>query len=232
MARQKSSSKTKVKFNLIDLFCFAISLITSIIVVFFYHENPPFYTFMSIVALNGGVANTILKIKGRRSNFVFGVLEGIACGYTALVNHFYGNAVINFAFYIPSSLIGLHSWGNHLGKNNNVIARKFTLAQAIIVATTFVAATILLNVILRALNGSATILDSASTVFIVFAMILVVLRYREQWFFWLASDILQLIMWTTTNDPAVLMLRIFFPLSDIYGYINWRKLIKTSKKAN
>ena len=43
------------------------------------------------------------------------------------------------------------------------------------------------------------------------------------------SDALQLIMWTQTNDPAVLALRIFFPLAAVYGYINWKKLIGTPK---
>lgn len=80
--------------------------------------------------------------------------------------------------------------------------------------------------LLVALGGEYTILDSAATVLVIFATILAVLRFREQWLFWLLSDILQLIMWTTINDPAVLTLRIFFPIGAVYGYINWRKLIK------
>ncbi|MBR3122365.1 nicotinamide mononucleotide transporter [Candidatus Saccharibacteria bacterium] len=222
--------KSKLQFNLLDLFCFAVGIVTSIIVVFFYHENSPFYTFMSIVALNGGIICTVLNIKGRRSNFIYGFVESFACGYTSLANHFYGNALINFVFYAPSTLAGFYTWGKHRNKDKKVIARKFTPIQAITATAIFVTTTIMLNLVLDAMGGSSTLLDSAATILVIFATLLAVFRYREQWLFWLASDILQLIMWTTTNDPAVLVLRIFFPLSAIYGYLNWRKLIKTDTK--
>ena len=185
---------------------------------------------MSIVALNGGIICTVLNVKGRRNNFIFGFFEAFACGYTSLVNHFLGNALINFVFYAPTTLIGFYSWGKHRDQDKQVIARKFTTAQTILAIIIFIATTAILNYVLDALGGSSTILDSAATILIIFATLLGVFRYREQWIFWLASDTLQLIMWTTTNDPAVLTLRIFFPLSAIYGYLNWRKLIRTSSK--
>ncbi len=229
MPKKNKSKTTKIKFNLLDWLCFAISAVVSLIIILFYHENPPFYTFMGIVALNTGVIGTILNIKGYRSNYIFALINAFACFYTSWINHFIGNALMNLAFYGPANLVGFHSWGKHSGKDKKVIARKFTLIQAIAAAFIFIITTILFNVILVALGGSQTILDSATTVLAVFAIILSILRFREQWVFWLLSDILQLIMWTTTNDPAVLALRIFFPLSSIYGYISWRKLIKKPK---
>ena len=225
-SHSKHKNNTAIHFNFLDWLCIAISLAVSIVVIFFYHENSPFYTFVSVVALNGGVLGTILSIKGRRSNFIIAFIEAFACFYTSWANHFIGNALINILFYAPATIIGFHSWGKHSGRDKKVIARKFTPIQAIIAIAIFVATTILLNLILVALGGAYTIIDSAATILIIFATILAVLRFREQWLAWLLSDILQLIMWTTTNDPAILALRIFFPLSAIYGYINWRKLIK------
>ena len=225
MAKRTYRNNTHIHFNALDWLCFIASIVVSVVIILFYHENPPFYTIMSIIALNGGVIGTILNIKGYRINYLFALIESFACFYTSWVQHFIGNALINLVFYAPATIIGFYFWGKHSNKNKKVIARKFTPTQALITIIIFVTVTALLNMLLVALGGEYTILDSAATVLVIFATILSVLRFREQWLFWLLSDILQLIMWTTTNDPAVLALRIFFPIGAIYGYINWRKLI-------
>lgn len=226
MTKKTKKQATKIKLNFIDWFCIIASAIISILTLVFYHENPPLYTIVSVIALMGGVIATILSIKGYRINFIFAFIESFACGYTSQANHFFGNAVINVFFYAPFMILGFYLWGKHQDKNKKVIARKFTPLQIILAVAIFIIATIALNSMLKLFGGEQTILDSSATILVVFATVLSVLRYRETWVFWLLSDILQLIMWTTTNDPAVLALRIFFPLSAIYGYIYWRKLVK------
>jgi nicotinamide mononucleotide transporter len=225
---RKYSKKQKRRFNLLDYFCIGASIVLSIAIALFYHENPPFYTAMSIVALICGVVDTILNIKGFRSTYIFAFIEAFACFYTSWTNHFLGNAIINLVFYAPIALFGFYSWGKHRDKNKRVIARRFTTKQAIVTAIVYLVVVMILNAVLTTFGGKLTILDSAATVFVIFAIVLSVLRFREQWIFWFLSDILQLIMWTTTNDPAVLALRIFFPLGAIYGYVNWKTLIGSS----
>ena len=229
MSEEERNKKPK-KFNLLDWFCVAISVIVSLIIIFFYHENPPFYTFMSVVALNCGIIGTVFAIKGYRINYIFAFVESFAFFYTSWVKLFFGNALMNLLFYAPANLIGFYLWGKHSDKEERVIARSFTLTQSLIVTIVFFVSTIVLNIILTAFGGAHTIIDSASTVLAIFATSLAILRFREQWLFWLVADLLQLVIWTTTNDPAALALRIFFPLSSIYGYINWRKLLKKSKE--
>lgn len=232
MSKKKQSKTTKIHFNPLDWFCFFIIFIISLLIVFFYHENPPFYTFMSIIALDCGVIGMILNVKGHRFYYLFAFIESFACFYTSWTQRFVGNALINLLFYAPITLVGFHSWSKHSDKNQRVVARKFTVRQAIIALVIFITTTLLLNFILIILGGTFTLLDSAATIFVIFATTLSVLRFREQWIFWFLSDILQFIMWTTTNDPAILTLRFFFPLSAIYGYINWNKLIKKRKNRH
>ena len=119
---KKSSQKshrnnTRIHFNALDWFCFIASAIISVAIILFYHENPPFYTIMSIVALNGGVIETILNIKGYRINYLFAFFESFACFYTSWAQHFIGNALINLVFYAPATIIGFYSWGKHSNKN-------------------------------------------------------------------------------------------------------------------
>lgn len=219
-------TKPKKKLNLLDWAFIAIGLIVSVYILIFYHENPPLYTIVSVIALNGGIIGTVLSIKGYKINFIFSFIESFACGYTSQVNHFFGNAVINIFFYAPCMILGYFLWGKHQSKDKKVIARKLTPVQIAISIVIFIVATAVLNLILTTFDGNQTILDSSGTVLVAFATILSILRYRETWLVWLLCDILQLLLWTTTNDPALLTLRIFFPISALYGYIYWKKLLK------
>ena len=134
--------------------------------------------------------------------------------------------MINVLFFAPCAFIGFYLWSKNSRKNGEVIARKLTFKQVILVIATFLISTFSLNFFLESVGGQSTILDSSGNILVIFASILVVFRYREQWLFWFASDILQLIMWSTASDPTILVMRIFFVFGSIYGYINWRKLLK------
>lgn len=227
----KNQRHQKRLFNYLDWFCILIGVLTSIATIFIGNERSPLYIIAGLVALNGGIIGTILGIKGRRSNFIFAVLNALAYGYTAWCNQFYGSAIINILVYMPFSFFGFYSWGKNRNANKEVIARKLSVRQLVFFTMAIITSTIVLNSILILCNGSSTILDSAATVLVFFATILAILRYREQWIVWLIADVLQLFMWTTTNDPAILVMRIFFPLSSIYGFINWRKLVQKPKKS-
>ena len=134
-------------------------------------------------------------------------------------------------FYVFICIIGFYFWGKHSGRNKNVIARKLGPCQIAIVLLLLIIATLNLNMLLIFLNGRSTLIDSISTVLIIFASILGVLRYREQWLIWIVSDTLVLIMWLETGNPAVIVTRIFFVIGSIFGYVNWRKFIGTHSKT-
>lgn len=230
MPKKKSSqlkkSTTKVHFNLFDYIFFAVGIITSIATIIFYQSRSPLYIVFSVIALDSAIISTILSIKGRRSSFCFSLINALSFGFVSWSNQFYGSAMINVLFFAPCAFIGFYLWSKNSRKNGEVIARKLTFKQVILVIATFLISTFSLNFFLESVGGQSTILDSSGNILVIFASILVVFRYREQWLFWFASDILQLIMWSTASDPTILVMRIFFVFGSIYGYINWRKLLK------
>ena len=124
-----------------------------------------------------------------------------------------------------SLIIGFYSWGKHSNKNKDVIARKLSIWQIIVATIAFIIALFGLNFILECCGGHSTILDSAATILIIFASVLGVLRYREQWTIWIIADFLMLLMWINSNNPAVIVMRTFYVVGSIYGYFNWRKFI-------
>ena len=227
-AKSSIQNSKKFHFGILDWFCILFGLSMSIITPFLDYTHSQIYIIVSIVMLICGLFEIILGIKGRRSNYIFAIINTFASVYIAWIDQFYGNMAIN-AFYIFVCLFGFYSWGKHRDRNKDVIARKLTIRQILIAAAIFIVVSMSLNIALEVLGGHATPLDSTSTILIIFASILGALRYREQWILWAITNMLTCIMWIGTGNPAAIAMHAFYVVTSIYGYFNWRKLIGDEK---
>ncbi len=223
---KKQKQKTKIKFNLFDYFWFAVGIVVSIIAPFINHEHTPLYIVLDIIALNSAILAEIISAKGHRVCYIFSVISAITYGLVAWINGFYGGAAINIFFFAPVGLIGFYLWGRNSNKKKEVIARRLSLTQIIILVAAIAISSVGLKLALEHLGGSSTLLDSISTVIVPVASILSVLRYRETWVLWFISDILILIMWTGSTDLPILVQRVFYPIVSVYGFFSWKKLLK------
>ncbi len=218
--------KAKSKFNLFDYFWFAVGVVVSIVVSITDHEHSFFYTLSCVISLNSAIVTEILAAKGRRICHIFSVVAALSYGLVAWINKYYGGAISNILFYAPVAIVGFYLWGKNSNKKKEVIARKLSITQIIVLIIAIIASTFGLNIILKYYGGNATILDSFSTVLIPIASILGVLRYRETWVIWFISDIVILAMWTDSPDILILTQRIFYPIVAIYAYFSWDRLLK------
>lgn len=222
----KKQNNKKFSLNIIDWLFVIAAMVTSIVTLIINRDHSPLYMIADISALVAGVIYMLLSVKGYRSNFIFSVFSAAAFAYIAWSNQFYGNVAVNLFYYIPCALIGFYLWGKHSNKNHEVKARKLTPKQSLLVVILLIMATMSLKLILDVVGGASTFLDSATATLTFAANILVLLRYREQWLLWILVDAFQLMMWSTTDDPVMIVLRILYPLSAVYGYVYWKKLIK------
>ena len=203
--KNKNVATRRFRFSPLDWLCIATGVTVSIMTILTDQSHSSTYIAASIILLNAGILEVVLGINGRRSCYIF--------------------AAIGAAFSILVAQI------DHSDKNKDVIARRLTTKQIIIVGIIFVVSSIGLKLILDSMGSQSTMLDGIATIMIVFASLLGVLRYREQWLAWFVADVLLLIMWIGTGGPAIIATRVFFVLSSIYGYINWRKLVKGNKRS-
>jgi nicotinamide mononucleotide transporter len=227
--RKKLQPKLR-ELSFIDYFSIVIGITASILTIAIERGHIPIYIVMSVLMLNCGIMETVLGIKGRRSNYVFALFGAISTIFVAFLDHFYGNMAFN-VFYFFMSIIGFHLWGKHISGGKNIVVRKLSPFQGVVIIISLVIVAIGLNIFLEHLGGHSTVLDSVATVLIVFASVLGVLRYREQWLVWATADVLILIMWLDTGNPAAIVMRTFFIIGSIVGYINWSKLPETCKRA-
>ena len=149
--------------------------------------------------------------------------------WLAYQNRFYGEVIEN-VFYIVTMIWGIFVWGKNMQDNNDgtqdVIAKKFTLTQWVVSAVLTLFATAIMGSWLTSIGSNQAYLDAATNVMAIFAQIMMVRRYREQWVWWIVIDVLNIWMWGVVGNWSMVAMYIAWTVNCIYGWINWTKLNK------
>ena len=179
---------------------------------------------LSLVTGMLGVFSVTLCSQRKVSSFVFGVFQ-IGC-YMVLAarQHFYGELVEN-AFYMLTTLYGAYAWSRNYDSGddgNSVQARHLTAKGWAVTLATFVAGTLAGYLILRKTADPHPLLDTVSSVPAFVAQVLMMLRYREQWIFWIAVDVIKVAMWIMQGDWCMAAQFAFWTFVCFYGLKKWK----------
>ena len=160
---------------------------------------------------------------------LFGALLAVVFGYLSYTQGFFGNAAINLLYSFPISLYGLWLWFKNSQCGILTDNRSLTDSQKKLTA----------GVTLAALSGSCAFsyfmgssmwyLDGMSAVLPILGTWFLVNMYKEQWYFWLTYNLLEVAMWFTVLSAApemlaIFVMRIIFFINSIFGYVNWNKV--------
>jgi nicotinamide mononucleotide transporter len=187
---------------------------------------------ISPISAISGIFCVVLAAKGKISNWMYGIVNSVLYGYLAYRSGYYGDAIINIAYFLPTQFVGLLFWKTRLksGSNADVKMRKLTAKQALyIIGLGFIAAVgfglclhfvdnWFTDVMKRNVSiynyfeqvfGTGAILvgpflDSATEVTQVLAQLFMVLAFAEQWILWIITNIITIIMWfvVIVADPS------------------------------
>ena len=186
----------------------------------------------SILGMVSGVSGIICNVfvsKGKISNYFFGLIFAYTYFYISLGANFLGEMNTTLYVYIPAQFIGYFLWKANMQKEQNsdaVIAKALTVNGWIGLIAFLVIGTLLFVEILNYYGGSSTGLDGLSTIIVVAAQALMVLRYREQWLLWIVLNIISILLWA--DNTSMYVMYSAYLLNSLYGYYNWSKLQKAS----
>lgn len=186
----------------------------------------------SILGMVSGVSGIICNVfvsKGKISNYFFGLIFAYTYFYISLGANFLGEMNTTLYVYIPAQFIGYFLWKANMQKEQNsdaVIAKALTVKGWIGLLAFLIIGTLLFVEILNYYGGSSTGLDGLSTIIVVAAQVLMVLRYREQWLLWIVLNIISIALWA--ENTAMYVMYSAYLLNSLYGYYNWSKLQKTN----
>ena len=176
-----------------------------------------------------GTICVVLVSKGKISNYFFGLIFAYTYFYVAWHQNYIGEMNSVLYIYLPAQFIGYFLWKANMQKEQNsdaVIAKALTVNGWIGLIAFLVIGTLLFVEILNYYGGSSTGLDGLSTIIVVAAQALMVLRYREQWLLWIVLNIISILLWA--DNTSMYVMYSAYLLNSLYGYYNWSKLQKAS----
>ena len=185
-----------------------------------------------VVAGIAGCISVVLTAKGRWMMYPIGFIQNFTYTVLAFQNMFYGE-VIEQVFYIVTMIWGMVAWARNMHTNEDgtqdVNTRKFGLAEWLFTIVGVAIGTWLFGRVLVAMGAAQPYTDAATNVMALFAQILMVKRYREQWALWLLIDVFCIKMWWVAGNWSMVAMYVAWTANCIYGWINWTKLNKKSE---
>lgn len=208
-----------------------VFLLTGILLqvaVFWLAPDGDALTLLSSVA---GVLCVVLGAQGKISNFVFGFIQVITYIYLSLVAKLYGQVGIN-VFYLLTMIFGIFTWLRQYRTKadteaNQLQTRALSVPMLIGLIGLIILACFALGFVFEHLSDdSQPYLDAFTTVPAIAAQLLMVARYRDQWYLWLAIDVFGTAMWIAQGNYVMAAMYAFWCANCLYGFYNWSKEMK------
>lgn len=165
---------------------------------------------------------------GKRSGYIFGFINALLIAYVAYKNNLFGACIVNTFIFAPLEIYGFISWSRNLNQHKNVKIRKFTFKKSLAVILSCITGSILFGCLLSLIPGQQlAFMDSTIDCLDICALVLLNLRYRENWVLWILSGILSIIVWIIAlanggeNAFMRLIAVIGFLIINTYGAIKW-----------
>lgn len=187
----------------------------------FLSAGAPDALWLSLISGICGVFSVVLCSEKKMSFYIFGFLQLITYIILCFHQNLYGEIAEN-AFYFVTMVGGIFIWKRHYNKEKDEVE---TLRFSPITYPMLICAVILLSALLGTLlsdtNDTQPWLDAFSTVPAFVAQMLMIFRFKEQWYFWLVVDVLTGIMWGIAGDWCMVAQYVFWTINCIYGLKLW-----------
>ena len=179
---------------------------------------------IEIFAFVTGVAYVVLEILQKNAMWVVGILTGAACAYSFAVQRSWGMTGLN-VYYVVMSVIGLVQWQRDGAKveEGAIHLRALSRKTALWSALAFVAGSLALIAVLRALGDGSSALDATATVLSVIATWWLAQSYIQQWMLWVVADTLTTALCIANGQYWMAVLYLAYIASAVYGYFHWKK---------
>lgn len=202
---------------------FLLTMIVMQIVVFVICPDSP----LNIIAGLAGVVSVVMCAKGRTMFYFVGFIQTTTYLVLAWQNHFYGEVIENL-FYFVTMIWGIVVWKKNEVTNNDgtqdVLAKKFKPIHWVLSIIGTIIATLIMGYFLDGIGSAQAYTDAATNVMAIFAQLLMVRRYREQWIWWFVIDVFCIKLWWVAGNWSMVAMYIGWTANTIYGFFNWSKL--------
>ena len=179
-----------------------------------------------------GIAYVVCNGKGKLMAYAFGVANAVLYSIVSWQAGFYGEVMLNAMYYLPMQFYGFYIWSKNMDtqtyevkKRRLPTRRRWQLLGVIVVITC------LYGFFLRFIGGTMPFVDSLSTVASVFAMVMAIRRYMEQWALWFVVNAVSTAMWAIAfyrgiESISALAMWALYLANSVVMYIKWSREVK------
>ncbi len=188
--------------------------------------NPPWLTVVNFISAIAGIFCVFFCARASVSNFLFGLINTVAYIVYLWYWHIWGTMCLEMFLYLPMGIIGWIHWARHRDESSRerTKARKMSGRQNVLTAAAILVSTVVYHRILITVGGEVAWLDAATVAIGIAATALQTLRYREQYVWWLVTDVVAVAMYIQHFDPVYLTKKSVYLIVAILGLVNWVRL--------
>jgi len=186
-----------------------------------------------LIVLIAGLTMELTLAKRSKWCFLFVFINSAGLIIIGFITSLYSEVLINTLFWIPYSVTGFILWNKHLDKEEDKHLTQVSglkTWQTVTIILSIVIVSLLWSRVLVLLGDSQPILDAFSTFFQLTTGILILLRLKEQWLFWIGYILVSATIWILLNQWIMLVISFGYFSNSVYGLIHWSKYIKNHKK--
>lgn len=196
--------------------------------------NPLWLTIINFISAICGIMCVFFCAKANISNFIFAVINTFVYAIFLWYHKIYGTFALEVLFYQPVNFISWYIWAKHRDEKliEKTKAKKLTVLQNVLSAAAIIIGGIAYHAILVKIGGTVAWLDAFTLSIGIIAVILEMFRFKEQYFWWIVTDIIAVAMYIVHFDLVYLTKKSIYLIMAIIGIINWTKLQKERNKTN
>lgn len=196
--------------------------------------NPAWLTVINFVSAICGIFCVFLTAKADVSNFAFATVNTIVYAIYLWYWKIYGTFALEVLFYLPMNFVSWYYWAKHRDQiyTQKTKSKKLTYEQLTAVAAIVVVFGIIYHSILVRIGGNVAWLDAFTLSIGIIATILELLRYSEQYWLWIITDVIAVAMYIVHFDAVYLTKKSIYLIVAVMGLRNWYRLNKERNYAN
>ena len=197
-------------------------------------DTPLWLTIINFISAICGIMCIFFCAKANISNFVFATVNTIVYAIFLFYNKIFGTFFLEVLFYLPINFISWYLWAKHRDKKliEKTKTKRLTVFQNIIATILIIVGGLIYHVILVKMGGNVAWLDAFTLSIGIIAVILEMFRYKEQYVWWIITDIIAVAMYIVHFDLVYVTKKSIYLIMAIIGLINWHKLNKERNKNN
>ena len=177
-----------------------------------------------------GIVCVILVAEGRASNYLFGAVNSAIYLVLALNKNFYGEVLTTLYFFIMQP-IGLYVWlSNRINDQGKVEeshfeAKKLNLIEWMRYLALCAVIWIGMGFAYQSIHSARPFRDSITDATNGVGQLLMTRLYREQWIFWIATNVFSIYLWWDQSIHIQGMYWVY-TLNSLVGWYQWTKALK------